>query len=355
VLRGLSRRQVIDEHRQELKQRVDAIIEDLKADRTPQIFYIAEPKDEKRSLEKVAKGDTRFILVAPLEWLIVNVMYFGFFLDIQARHHADTDLAIGINPYGLDWDRMARDLNEFPVASDADAKSWDITFPTPVALEYPNQAAMRYPGTPTRILTLICVATFHCVILHHAHFFDADMMPSGDFKTAKVNSAVNSVVSRAVFNMYPQSYRLKTLGDDKVSSHEEGFPVEEANRQLMDLFHFHMTDAEKGGLPRAKKLSECSFLKRSFVYSEGRFIAPLALQSIKDMLTWVRADTVREAVQQSLVNWEVAQRELSLHPPQLYNLFNHFFSSLVLEAKPNYVSVPHADMRSAVLRMALYY
>jgi hypothetical protein len=140
-----------------------------------------------------------------------------------------------------------------------------------------------------------------------------DGMPSGAFLTAHLNSAVNSVANRAVFNRYPQKYALKTHGDDVASSHEDGFPLEEANQALTREYGWRITDAGKGGTPVPKHLSECQFLKRGFRFTEGRWVAPLDVGSIYRMLTWVHATSAPDAVAKTFDNWEVALRELSLH------------------------------------------
>lgn len=353
VLRGLSRGQVIAHHRAELQRRVEHIISFIKRGIPPPLFYVAEPKDEKRLKEKVDACDTRFILVAPLEWLIVNIMYLGFFMDIRSRYFWDSDIMIGLNPYGLDWGTMARDLC-YPVCSDADAKSWDVQYPIPVALQYPYQASRRYVGVPVEELNCIFISTFYANVLHHDVILEADMMPSGDYKTAELNSAVNSVGSRSVFDEFPQAYSLKVLGDDKISSHEEGFPVEKANQMLIDRYHWKMTDAAKGGLPTAKPLSECQFLKRRVVLDGSHFMAPLDIQSIRDMLTWVHAkQSVREVVQKSCDNWEVARRELSLHPKHVYDTYCRLLEPIVEKDNLLYLRIPHAEMRQAVKNMSI--
>jgi hypothetical protein len=84
------------------------------------------------------------------------------------------------------------------------------------------------------------------------------------------------------------------------------------------------------------------------------FMAPLDLQSIKDMLTWVHAkQDVREVTQKSCENWEVARRELSLHPEAVYNVYCKLLEPQVEADNPLYLKIPHSEMRSRVKNMSI--
>lgn len=356
VVRGLSRAQVLDHHRDELKKQVEAHQKRLLAGKVPRTLYTLIPKDEVRPEAKVDAGDTRFVQVAELSILILNKMYFGWFLVIHSTHFMETDIMVGMNPYGLDWDVFSRRLS-LDFCSDKDVSRWDINFPINFCMQFPYQAAIRYKGIPVLILRLIFVCTFHCNVLYCNIIFEFDGMPSGDLKTAHLNSAVNSAGNRSVFNEQPFKFALGVTGDDVVSSHEDGFDLDKANSQLSLRFGWEITDAAKGGTPTAKDLSECQFLKRGFSYQGNRWLAPLDTGSIQKMLQWVHAKTAPQAVERTFENWDVAIRELSLHPKAVFDTYQNLvlseLSSDMARVMP--IKRSHEDLRHLVALTSIKY
>lgn len=356
VLEGLNREQVLTCHRARLRAQVEAIHARVMKGKIPRTLYTLIPKDEIRPNEKVDSGDTRFVQVAELAFLIYNKMYFGWFLNLHSTHFLDTDIMVGINPYGLDWDVLARRLC-LAFCLDKDISKWDIHYPIRMAMQFPDQAGIRYKEVPVMILRLICMATFYTNVLYMNLIFEYTGMPSGDLKTAHLNSAVNSASNRSVYNEQPQRYALGVLGDDLASSHEEGFDHEKANDTLIERFGWTITDATKGGKPYAKDLEEIQFLKRGFSFDGGRWLGPLDRSSITKMLTWVQASSAQEAVKKTFDNWEIAVRELSLHDEHLFHVFQKVVLSALEEDvhsnKP--IARSHEEMRQATANTSIRY
>jgi hypothetical protein len=71
-----------------------------------------------------------------------------------------------------------------------------------------------------------------------------------------------------------------------------------------------------------KTLEECTFLKRGFRYDDRlrRFVAPLAIDSILDMLNWYSESPERFNTQ--ITNVENALKELSLHDRETFDLWS---------------------------------
>jgi hypothetical protein len=67
-------------------------------------------KDELRSYEKVAEGSTRLFCAADLIYLILCKMYFGAFACWIYENRIRNGVAIGINPYGNEWDFLYKFL-----------------------------------------------------------------------------------------------------------------------------------------------------------------------------------------------------------------------------------------------------
>jgi len=358
VLRGLSRAQVLDNYLDELRSQVRDFEDRLSRGESLPTLYVLIPKDEMRPTRKVLTGDTRFVQVAQLSFLILNKMYFSFFQQLHSRHYMETDIMVGINPYGIDWDTMARELTlGKPIVTDGDISKWDICFPPNVAMEFPDQASLRHTGVPVSKLRTILMNTFYTNVLYANMLFEFDGMPSGDFKTAHFNSYVNSVTSRSVFDRFPQPYRLCTLGDDKISGHGEGFDVQKANNILTNIYGWAITDAEKGSAPTAKTLDRCQFLKRGFLQGPRLILAPLALTSIDKMLSWIHVSKEEEILNKSVDNWQVAQRELSLHEEDVYNKYQDL---ILKELEGDVLDRPllkrsHRDMREVVALTSLEY
>jgi hypothetical protein len=63
-------------------------------------------------------------------------------------------------------------------------------------------------------------------------------------------------------------------------------------------------------------LKEVNFLKRSFLKNEsGIYVAPLALDTIRDMSNWVRGKEIKLATEENVEN---ALMEFALHGEEIY-------------------------------------
>jgi hypothetical protein len=91
---------------------------------------------------------------------------------------------------------------------------------------------------------------------------------------------------------------------------------------VRDFFLSHgigYTDAlKRGGVcPDFQSLSELTYLKRGFVEEEGRYLAPLELESIQDQVNWIKKG--HDEVEATLQNVESAMGEFFMHGETQYN------------------------------------
>lgn len=336
VLIGVTREQLLDVDsmwHMELRKAVEKIIATLEEGVVPFELHILHPKDEPKSHEKVAVGDTRYFLIGSLEMQIVYRMYFGWFLVQQQVFRMETDIQVGINCYSEDWHLLAMRFAG-QKCSDADIKKWDVNFPRRIAYSMPYVAS-RIWDVPCFEMQLLLIAAMQCKALIGNVIVLMFLLPSGFLLTAWLNSVINSVAHRSIAKEMQIVFSLGVFGDDSlVSWSAEGNVLEEIIRLRELWYGWISTSADKTGAPTEKDILECQFLKRGFVLDKdsGRIVAPLDTASIRKMLTWVQARTEPEMVQKTIQNLRVAFMEGSLHDES-------YFEQLVERVKVRWLQV----------------
>lgn len=324
TFRGITRKQIFSspELMRELRARVERYEDLMRRNKPLSPLFTAFPKDEKRPLEKVVNGETRYVFVAPIEFLIFCRMYFGIFLmHRQAKLH-ENEMAIGYNPYGIDWHIMASKLDVFDQFFDGDVKFWDGHYPIPILDDFVPNARVYYDDVPD-CLNFILFHSVHVHVAYEDKLYRTIILVSGWFLTAWANSAINIVGNNIVLKaMGSPPHAKSVLGDDIILAVQDGFDCDKYVELRKSLMMWTTTAAVKTEKPGLKPLTSCSFLKRGFSRDgNGFWRAPLDLDSINNMLTWVRARTGIQVMLQSQENWNTARIELSLHPRQVFDKY----------------------------------
>jgi len=186
-------------------------------------------------------------------------------------------------------------------------------------------------------------------------------LPSGASPTVIINSLVSgtSLVGCWIEN-HPQGItglrefedncKFVVVGDDNL------FTITDSAAEFMNYYTVEKTmagyglkysDESKGDIVVPyKDLSEVNFLKRSFRYEPlvGRYVAPLQLESIVEMLYWTKRGAESQSITRS--NVDNALHELSLHCEEDF----HKWARLVVDGAREILNYyPPVTSRKALL------
>lgn len=314
-------------------------------------IYTDNLKDETLPEMKVKAGKTRIFCGAPIVYTICCRMYFGHFMKyIQDQNH-DLGTAIGVNPFGIDWDLIAKKLlvkagsSKSKAFGAGDYSRYDgseIGFIHWRIFDMIN----RYYGDDgnqeiRRVLWLDLVNSVH--ISEDIVYEWRSSLPSGHPMTSIVNSMYNHIamafcyysIQKELGYIEPMSFYgrvyLIVMGDDNlfaVNGEAAYFTEENIATHMRKLGLKYTSDTKDGVNVQLREMIEVSFLKRHFrrdytvplagLY--GMWVAPLDIDTILQIPFWYRKsiEPQREIVR---TNVETVLKELSLHGEDVYNLW----------------------------------
>lgn len=271
--------------------------------------YMDYLKDERRPLEKVDAGKTRVFNICPLDLNLALRKAFGYFNAHVMATHLVSEIAVGVNNHSVDWGVMFEDMDNFCVGDQyigGDFSNFDGKMSVPVVVETMNFVIFHfYPQLQetrkTLIDTLMCAHHLNGEVLYRTWGGN----PSGNAMTVILNSLVNMVYMRLAWMVLAAEYdppkyvdfevyvRMKFYGDDlvgKVSILTPWYNMVNISH-VFARFGVKFTSSNKDDIgddmpwtPRA----DLTFLKRGFVKHDGEWRAPLALDSIHEMINWIR-------------------------------------------------------------------
>lgn len=321
---------------QKLRAECDLMIEKAKRGERSEIIFLDVLKDEPRKKERVRTAETRLVSASPLAYSIVCRMFFLAWAVSMTNNNLRIGVGVGINAYSEDWDFLARRLlsvGENMLAGDF--KGFDTSHGVFICMMVLSLINEFYHNEDDFIRTVLfadvtdsthlCAATVYVWI--NGGF------PSGHPLTALLQSCANQILHRCAWiKCHPRGVEglsefdahvvLITYGDDSVMS-VSNYAIRFFNYHTISVamreLGYTYTDEVKVGAgegPPFRSLSEIAFLKRSFRYEPRltRYVAPLAIESILEMLYWTKKGARAELITKA--NVEIALRELSLHSKQ---------------------------------------
>lgn len=364
---------------QQLRNRVNSDLKIAAQGKRLDVVFTDHLKDERRPLEKVKIGKTRLFSASPLHYTIMVRMYFGDFLRWLFENRIKNGFAPGINPYSDEWKFLVDHLrsvgnNMIP----GDFSAYDGSLMNIAMLEFLNAAeTFYYNSTPED--TLIRRVLFW-EVLNSKHLSPTDKFggiiyewvgsnSSGNPMTTAINTfcglllvryaivlicvkrngytlsgCVSASWFRALLGDIRDHLRQVSFGDDLIPS--VGDPLIWVNQEtLTEAFAqigMKFTDAAKSGeIFLHKPITQCTFLKRGFVYSDrlGKWRAPLDIDVIKQMNYWTRKNVPVGELQQT---FEQSLMELSIHGKEV---FDELAPVLVKEVNKHYGLGLIADFR----------
>lgn len=333
----------------ELRGDVESLLDMAKRGIRGDAISMATLKDEKRPLSKVLAGKTRVFEACPQHLVIAMRQYFGSFVGWITEKRIDNGIAIGINPYSLEWTKLATKLlskGDNMVAGDF--SNFDGSLSYQVLSAICDHICKWYDDGEENVLIRHCLWEHICsadVIVNDEVIRQTHSQPSGNPMTAVINSIYNKCISRVAYLLLKQErgeaivcdYRKHVAdiyyGDDDIKSIDfETVPWfnQVSITRIMEKIGMTYTDETKGVTDiECKSLKNVAFLKRKFVLqTDGTYLAPMEVSNILEICNWVKGKAIRQA---TIENCECAVEELALHPREVYEYWCELIRSSLRE------------------------
>jgi len=335
---------------QQLRADVDELIEDCRIGKISNVFFVDTLKDERREKAKVDVGKTRVFSAGPQHFVVAFRKYFLPFAAWLMHNRIDNEVAVGSNPYSLDWERIAKrlkskgkhviagDFGNFDgslVAQILWAIFWEIFVPW---LEMFNDLNSK----EGRDILKICLGLW-AHLVHSVHIFGDNVymwthsQPSGNPFTVIINCLYNSIIMRISWirimrrdcpsYMSMKFFRLFvaliTYGDDNAANIADKvihlFNQETISAIMAEMKHEYTDEGKSGTIIKSRQLEDIFFLKRGFRFCPElqRTVAPLKIEVIYEMLNWTRNTIDPNVILMSNIN--TAFREVVNHGRDAYD------------------------------------
>ncbi|APG76879.1 hypothetical protein 1 [Beihai picorna-like virus 84] len=339
----------------ELREECDKLEDHARRNERGDVVFTAQLKDERRECAKVDIGKTRVFESAPIHYVIVFRKYFGSFVDhcMRSENRIDNEMSVGINPYSIEWDKLARRLQSKGTKVFAgDFSNFDGSVPSDGQAMFVEKINEWYNDGPenARIRRILAMHVYNAdVIVDGEIIRQTHSHPSGHPGTVIWNCLTNGTAIRQAYYTCALQAGLKwgeipafrkhvafiSYGDDNaanVSDEVAPWFNQETVTEAMAKYGYTYTDEAKSGITvKTRRLADISFLKRKFVYDdEWRcHVAPMDLNTILDIPNWVRGAERRQA---TVLNVETIQRELALHGRDVFDEYMPQFREALARA-----------------------
>lgn len=321
-----------------------------------EVIFTDNHKDELRKPGKLP----RLFSGTPQDYLVVCKKYYGGFMGWVVRNRVKNGICIGINPYSHEWDvlhRTLRKLGNKVIAGDFIGFDSSMSAQILMAILTAIDKWYRYENNSLRSSVRRGAAkdlVYSKHILGNVLYQWLATLPSGHLLTSILGSIYNLVSGRIVYVIahgydipcllhFSEDVILLVFSDDhimNISDEVSEYFNQHTLPELYEKIGMGYTDELKTdgtNIPKFRTLSEVTFLKRTFRWEPvlNRFVAPLCLQVILEMLYWSKKGMYCETIPHE--NCDFALRELSLHDKATYDnimpllcseaisKINHFF------------------------------
>lgn len=347
-----------NENCQALKSECLRVIEDAKKGIRHEHICADNPKDETLPKEKIAVGKLRAFSASPLVLFIVTRMLFGDFVAWYTSNKVENGSAVGVNCYSSDWTQAALKMLQFGNDNnigDGDYAGYDTKQASMILHGLNDYIIRRWYGyddehdLARRVLFLEVPNSKHIYEDIVYEWFSS--LPSGHPLTTIINNLYNHFCFRycwlaahdydfSSLPLFQKCVYLLVLGDDNAFSVAleklDTFNLKVVEKHMAELGMVYTSADKSSEVGAMKNLEQISFLKRSFRFCPvtARWVAPLQIDSIMEMLVWTKKQeptTITES------NVEIAFRELSLHPREIFDTLT---SKILKACEETYVKFP---------------
>lgn len=351
-------------------------------------YYLDTLKAERRKLEKVSTASSRMFSAGPFDLLVLNRMFFGDFTQTFKRNRIKNWSGVGINPYSVDWNEVARHFARFdPIhqikVGAGDYSGFDCTHNAQIhdiivdmINRYYYNEDLENNGVRTLLFKEISNSKH---VVENKVVQWSGSMPSGNFMTIEINCIYNAIAfgygyQRIILtipkqlNFHPGDFCknvvLVVVGDDNVFTvHPDLRPyMNEITlpKFMAELGLKYTTELKETATLPFRNLTEVSFLKRTWEWDPllVRYIAPIELDVALEICYWT----------QSVSDWKLIAAEnvvntldeLSLHSKSIWL---KYAPTIISQAKKNYpgikfsspIDMPWERRRLKVLTLNDYY
>lgn len=280
--------------------------------------WVDQIKDERRSLAKVAAGETRTFCMAPVDYVITFRMYFMDFCAAFYNSHVDSFHTVGIDAESPTWTRMYNKLVEVGDTGFAgDYKQFDGIAHNDAQLAFcaiVNDWYGDKPGSANAMMreVLCSEGAYTLSLVGNCFYYVPQGVNSGNPATVIIDSFVNQYYLRCAFRMimseenpsicsmddYRKYVRSFSNGDDNINmvnvKIQQYYNIRTVAAALSD-FGVIYTSADKtqdmSKVAPIEHISEMTFLKRAFVPHEtynNLMKAPIDKKTIQELVNWIR-------------------------------------------------------------------
>lgn len=329
-----------------LRARVELVLEEAsKGNRLSHVFMDCL-KDELRSAKKVEAVETRLLAASPLDYLVCFRMMFGAFITACMRNHTDIGMAPGINPY-QNWGNLHDVLRQKGRrVFDGDFKAFDKSEMPCILGKFVDHINAWYDERPEdggggaknnlirRVLWLELIHSRHIGGLggDQRYIYQWNKsLPSGHPCTTIANSLyalfciiVAYICATRDLTGFWDHVMCVTYGDDNITSPSESVAavfnqvtVAQHLKQQLDMTY---TPGNKNDdWHETMDIEDSTFLKRGFFCENGRWCAPLDIESIRTMAYWNKG--TKHLHRDLSSKLESMLMELSLHQQPVWDDF----------------------------------
>lgn len=295
-------------------------------------YFTTYLKDELRSKEKVAQGNTRAIEASNFDYVIAWRMVMG---NIARQLFNDQDrvtgFAPGINPY-THFDNLMDQVRWNVLA--IDFKKFDGSL-SPQLMEAAAEVLASFHTNPEMVKMIHRNTIYSYNLVSDEIWFVNGGMCSGSPATTVMNTICNLLVNYTVLissGIEPSEMYIAAYGDDTIISIDNFHRITiganreaigsnyalpdtaELQKKYSEFFGMTVTSATKSDVIQWTTRNNVEFLKRTPTLFPGtqKIVGKLDLQSMMDHIGWTRGN-----FQEQLNSF---YQELVLHGPKIYDL-----------------------------------
>lgn len=359
-------------HWVELRDKIELQMSKTKRGLRQNFYYTGSLKDERRPVEKVEEGKTRYFAAAPIDLCIIVNQLFAGFKAYCYDNKLKNPMCIGLNPYSLDWHNMATQLLLMSKSVfGLDYKGFDSSQKLSV-LMWMGKYLIEAMGSKDEVLKARMTIWLEFANSKHVlrdeiyEWFGCN--PSGNPMTTIINTIygiflllftwqilVVETVDTITLNDFWELVVAKITGDDNICSVSDRIKHIYNRRAIIEClaeYGIEATDEHKshGTIEAYNDITEVSYLKRSFRYDtdHNRWVAPLAMDTILEIPSWTKKGAQQETI--PITNLELVLRELTLHGKPVFNTYLPQITSMLLN---NYGYVPKTTSYDELLTEVL--
>jgi hypothetical protein len=333
----------------EVMLRIHDRLERLKKGIRMHPVFSASLKDEPVSFKKFAACKTRVFFCCPADFLILVRMCFMSFCRVVQRNPFIFNVAVGLNPHSIDWQRIFDHLSVNPKANTVAGDH--VFYDKKMQLVLLKTIMIRIIGMFEKYGNLdkeeLCVyyALVEDMVNPSVDYFGMLVSFMGGEVSGHQMTTILNCMCTVTYIMYCYHVTFSkiddffdhvaiiSLGDDHV------FTVSDERKELCHTkvqeilqnlgLNYTMAEKDKESIPFIE-LEDAPFLKRKFVYSSalGHIVGPIEVDTIFKMLTVSvesKAVTKEEQLAQSLC---CAVSEAFFHGEEFFKEFVEFIDAL---------------------------